>query len=77
MRKMNDYVRRLEEISEDYPDFVGRHIAVRNNCGFVEIRTITGIFTDPDMKEYALVLLLDDGKHIVRRARELEQEILP
>jgi len=75
-RKMNNYVKKLEEVSEQYPHILGKQIGIYNSGRELrEIRTITGIFKDPDYRNGALVFLLDNGMHIVKRVHEIVHEI--
>jgi len=75
MRKMNDYVRTLKEVSDYFRQLLGEHIPVRNKCGFVEMRTITGVFEDDNLADNQLVFLLDNGRHIVKRYDEIQKDL--
>jgi len=77
IRKMNSYVAKLKEISEQFPNIIGKKIPIYNSGReLIAIRTITGIFKDDDYKNGALVFLLDDGKHIVKRLNEINRLII-
>ena len=76
-RRMNSYVEKLEEISDQFPNLIGKSISIYNSGReLMAIRTITGVFKDDDYKNGAYVFLLDDGKHIVRRLDEIERVII-
>lgn len=78
MRKMDDYIGRLKKVGDqEYPGILGRVVAVKNKCGFVEMRTVVGIFEDDNLADNQLVFLLDNGKYIVKRYDEMKESVYP
>ncbi len=75
--QINKYIQSLRAAKDsEYPGIIGGAIAVRNKCGFIEMRTVVGIFEDDNLADNQLVFLLDNGKYIIKRYDEMRNDII-
>ena len=73
-RKLNTYVEKLEEVSNQFPKIIGKKIGSYNSGRELRaIHTITGVFKDDDYYNGVFVFLLNNGKDMVMDINRLRR----